>query len=139
MPRPIKWSADNVRQNDKRYLQKIFVQFVLILHDSRVYKNKKLRDPDSGKIISGYSYDTDGGSPYLIWVNPHQNKKDTALLILIHELMHIAFPDLRENATYTAEDILMKHFSKNQKRFLAKYIPKHYTKTQPDPFSDNSW
>lgn len=92
----------------------------------RVYKKRALRHPIDKKLVYGLVFGEE------IWLNPKRKPVIPTLIILIHELVHVLFPNLSEGEAQTAAALLWQYFEMSQIRVLSKYIPRHFVKQQPD-------
>lgn len=62
-----------------------------------------------------------------IFINPaktqHLNRDDMTKT-LVHELLHVLFPDTDENSIRAFEDIIWQKLNNEQKEILKSYLPK---------------
>ncbi len=115
------------------YVDWTFSRFVEILRKAKVYKVRSLRYPEDKEEIYGSFQEKDFDKEIFtdeIFLNPWKLPRCPAVKILIHELSHKLFPSARERHIYSLEKILWKKFTREQKRILACFIPKHSIKRQ---------
>lgn len=134
------WQPEEFKRN-KNYRENLIRDFINILNEVEVIKNPHLRSPDTGEIISGISDYFQGQ----IFINPEYDNSP-AVLVLIHELLHILFENLSEDETEKAAKLIYKTLKQdyeelkkqNKKsvenhpfKILEGYIPEKKSKKQP--------
>lgn len=110
-------------------LRGIYGKFLALLRRATIYKVRVLRDPKNGEILEGY-LPTYGEIFLGTWV-PKEFYRRPIVRVLIHELCHWQFPELRERDVQLLEELLYKSFSKKQKAVFRSYIPRRYSKKKP--------
>lgn len=137
------WQPEEFKRN-KNYRGNLIRDFINILNEVEVIKNPHLRSPDTGEIISGISDYFQGQ----IFINPEYDNSP-AVLVLIHELLHILFENLSEDETEKAAKLIYetlkqeyaelkeqdeKLVENHQFEILADYLPKNKSNKQPSKY-----
>ena len=109
--------------------------FVLIIQTLnkrvwRIYKCKEIKDPEYPKRkLCGYIDGTQDENEIYLSANKQENPtKDDIGKTLLHEVLHIIYPMVKEGRILKLEAILWNSLSKQQRKIIKSYIPKHYSK-----------
>ena len=96
----------------------------------RIYKCKEIKDPEYPKRkLCGYVDGTQDENEIYLSANKQENPtKDDIGKTLLHEVLHIIYPMVKEGRILKLEAILWNSLSKQQRKIIKSYIPKHYSK-----------
>lgn len=104
----------------------VFKKIIWLLENEirDIRKIKNLLAPDTKELLDGLLMNQ------VIYIRANLNKEEK-IKTLIHELAHYLFTESKENEIQKIEEILWVAFSKKQKSFLYKYVPKTNSEKLP--------
>jgi hypothetical protein len=110
-----------------RKLNALFLVFVRLLRDKKIYKNRRLLDPDDGtSLLRGYL--TSKRDIFLSFIpSCHCCLAKT----LIHELLHEIYERMPEREILLLEESVWSRLTVGQRHILSRFIPRHFVKKQP--------
>ena len=112
----------------KLLVDSIFTEFrhLLKYHVLKIRLVENLHDPEDGLPLAGF---VSKGRRH-IYLDKDQCEHEK-IKTLIHELAHILLPSVAEKDIQKIEELLWQKFSRKQKEFLEKRIPKRVSKVRP--------
>jgi len=110
-------------------LDGFFGKFIRALNEITVYKNIRLRHPDTGRALCGYC--DPSKEEIFLCPAPKGMVAESTAKVLVHELCHYVFPKLPEEGVIFLEEFLWCGLNEEQKRILRGYVPKEYSRAQP--------
>ena len=117
---------------EKRLIDWLFKRIVHVLESKidNIFKKKVLKDGHQG--LAGVVFSKSlGCDEDVIFISAakcrHANKDDTAQT-LIHEVLHVLMPEVRERYILQLEVVVWQLLTKEQKQIIKSFIPKHTVK-----------